>query len=128
MKSTFINIMLVGTGGFAGALLRYGLSGLIQRTTIMSTFPYGTLVVNMLGCLLIGFAAGFIDSRQISGEEVRLFALVGLLGGFTTYSAFGYETLLLLRDTDYLRAVGNVAIHVVLGISLVWAGYELTSR
>lgn len=128
MKSTFINIMLVGTGGFAGALLRYGLSGLIQRTTIMSTFPYGTLVVNMLGCLLIGFAAGFIDSRQISGEEVRLFALVGLLGGFTTYSAFGYETLLLLRDTDYLRAIGNVAIHVVLGISLVWAGYELTSR
>lgn len=120
--------MLVGTGGFAGALLRYGLSGLIQRTTIMSTFPYGTLVVNMLGCLLIGFAAGFIDSRQISGEEVRLFALVGLLGGFTTYSAFGYETLLLLRDTDYLRAVGNVAIHVVLGISLVWAGYDLTSR
>lgn len=128
MKSTFINIMLVGTGGFAGALLRYGLSGLIQRTTIMSTFPYGTLVVNMLGCLLIGFAAGFIDSRQISGEEVRLFALIGLLGGFTTYSAFGYETLLLLRDTDYLRAIGNVAIHVVLGISLVWAGYELTSR
>ncbi|MBJ89056.1 MAG: fluoride efflux transporter CrcB [Woeseia sp.] len=128
LKSTFINIMLVGTGGFVGALLRYGLSGLIQRTTIMSTFPYGTLVVNMLGCLLIGFAAGFIDSRQISGEEVRLFALVGLLGGFTTYSAFGYETLLLLRDTDYLRAIGNVAIHVVLGISLVWAGYELTSR
>ena len=82
----------------------------------------------MIGCLLIGIAAGFIDSRQIAGVEIRLFALIGLLGGFTTYSAFGYETLVLLRDADYLRAVSNIAIHVFLGLFLVWAGYELTSR
>ena len=128
MKTVFINAMLVGTGGFTGAILRYGLSVLIQRNTVLSTFPYGTLVVNMIGCLLIGIAAGFIDSRQIAGVEIRLFALIGLLGGFTTYSAFGYETLVLLRDADYLRAVSNIAIHVFLGLFLVWAGYELTSR
>ena len=128
MKTAFINAMLVGTGGFTGAMLRYGLSGLIQRNTVLSTFPYGTLVVNMIGCLLIGIAAGLIDSRQMFGIEIRLFALIGLLGGFTTYSAFGYETFVLLRDADYLRAVSNIAVHVVLGLFLVWAGYELTSR
>ena len=94
----------------------------------MTTFPYGTLVVNMLGCLLIGVAVGLVDSRQLFGPDMRLFVLIGLLGGFTTYSTFGYETFALLRDADYLRAVANVSIHVVLGLALVWAGYSITSR
>lgn len=128
MKAALINAALVGTGGFIGAVCRYGLSGLVQRSVPLATFPYGTLAVNMLGCLLIGIAVGFADSRQLFGPEVRLFALIGLLGGFTTYSTFGYETFALLRDADYLRAVANVAVHVVLGLTLVWVGYVITTR
>ncbi len=128
MKAALINAALVGTGGFIGAIARYGLSGLVQRSAALSSFPYGTLAVNMLGCLLIGVAVGLVDSRQMFGPDFRLFALIGLLGGFTTWSTFGYETFALLRDADYLRAMLNVAAHVVLGLALVWAGYVLAAR
>ena len=128
MKAALINAALVGTGGFIGAIARYGISGLVQRSAALSSFPYGTLAVNMLGCLLIGIAVGLVDSRQVFGPDFKLFAVVGLLGGFTTWSTFGYETLTLLRDADYLRATANVAIHVMLGLVLVWAGYALASR
>lgn len=128
MKAALINAALVGTGGFIGAIARYGISGFVQRSAALSTFPFGTLAVNMLGCLFIGIAVGLVDSKQLFGPDVRLFALIGLLGGFTTWSTFGYETFALLRDADYLRAMLNVAIHLVLGLVLVWAGYALASR
>lgn len=128
MKAALINAALVGTGGFIGAIARYGISGLVQRSAALSSFPYGTLAVNMLGCLLIGIAVGLVDSRQVFGPDFKLFAVVGLLGGFTTWSTFGYETLTLLRDAEYLRATANVTIHVMLGLVLVWAGYALASR
>ncbi len=128
MKAALFNAALVGAGGFIGAICRYGLSGLVQRSAALSSFPYGTLAVNMLGCLLIGLAIGLMENRQLFGPDFRLFALIGVLGGFTTYSTFGYETFALLRDADYLRAFANVAIHVVLGVALVWLGYVLVSR
>jgi len=128
VKAALINAALVGTGGFIGAIARYGISGLVQRSAALSSFPYGTLAVNMLGCLLIGIAVGLVDSRQVFGPDFKLFAVVGLLGGFTTWSTFGYETLTLLRDAEYLRATANVTIHVMLGLVLVWAGYALASR
>lgn len=128
LKAALINAALVGSGGFIGAICRYGMSGVVQRNAALAAFPYGTLAVNLLGCLLIGIAVGLVDSRQMFGPEFRLFALIGVLGGFTTYSTFGYETFALLRDADYLRAIGNVAIHVVLGLALVWLGYALASR
>lgn len=123
-----INASLVGAGGFVGAIFRYGLSGFVQRSAAFGAFPYGTLVVNMLGCLLIGITVGFIESRQLVNPELRSFILVGVLGGFTTYSTFGLETFALLRDADFLRATANVAIHVVLGLALVWIGYSLASK
>ena len=128
MKVALINAMLVGSGGFVGAVFRYGLSGVVQRSTTLSAFPYGTLFVNMAGCLLMGTLVGLVDSRQLFGPEFRLFALIGLLGGFTTYSTFGYETFALLRDADFLRALTSITVHIVLGLALVWAGYGLTSR
>jgi fluoride exporter len=128
LKAAIINAALVGSGGFVGAICRYGLSGLVQRRLPLAAFPYGTLVVNLCGCLLIGAAAGLVESRQMFGPEFRLFVLIGLLGGFTTYSTFGYESFALLRDADYLRAVLNVTVHVVFGLTLVGAGYALASR
>lgn len=91
-------------------------------------FPYGTLAVNMVGCLVIGVFVGMIDTRQALGPEFRVFMLVGVLGGFTTYSTFGLETLALFKDTEYLRATTNIVVHVVLGLALVWVGYALASK
>ena len=127
MRDSLINAALIGSGGFLGALARYGLSGLVQRQLSLTTFPYGTIVVNLLGCLFIGLLGGLAESRQLFGSEFRIFVLIGLLGGFTTFSTFGYETFLMIRDAEYLRAATNVAVHVVLGLSLVWLGYTLTS-
>lgn len=128
MKAVLINAALVGTGGFVGAIFRFGLSGFVQRSAGVVAFPYGTLVVNLLGCLLIGLAVGLMDARQLVHPEFRSFVLVGILGGFTTYSTFGLETFALLRDADYLRAFTSVALHLVAGLLLVWIGYTLTSR
>ena len=123
-----MNAAVVGSGGFLGALARYGLSGLVHRQVPLTTFPYGTLVVNLLGCLAIGVIAGLAESRQLFGPEFRAFALIGFLGGFTTFSTFGYETFALLHNDQYLQAAANVGTHVILGLALVWLGYALITR
>ena len=122
-----MHALVVGSGGFLGALARYGLSGLVQRSLPLATFPHGTLVVNLTGCLAIGMITGLAEARQLFGPEFRLFALIGLLGGFTTFSTFGYETFAMIRDEEYLRAAANVVLHVILGLALVWLGYALTA-
>ena len=127
MKATLINAAMVGSGGFIGALARYGLSGLVHRQVPFATFPYGTMAVNLLGCCAIGVIAGLAESRQLFGPEFRTFALIGVLGGFTTFSTFGYETFAMIRDAEYLRVAANVGVHVILGLALVWLGYALTT-
>lgn len=128
MKTMLISAAMVGSGGFIGALCRFGVSGFIQRNPSLVTFPYGTLMVNMVGCLLIGLTAGFLESRQLASPDIRSFVIIGILGGFTTYSAFGFETFALLRDAEFLKAASNVLIHIVAGLFLVWIGYTLTSK
>jgi CrcB protein len=127
LTSSLLNVLLIGSGGFAGAVLRYALGGVVHRHLPLTTFPYGTLSVNLLGCALIGALAGLADSRQLFAPELRTFAFIGLLGGFTTFSTFGYETIAMARDGEYLRAASNVGLHVVLGLALVWLAYALAS-
>ena len=127
MKAALINAVIIGSGGFLGSFARYGLSGLVHRQMPLVTFPYGTLVVNLLGCLVIGMFAGLAASRQLFAPEFRTFALVGFLGGFTTFSTFGYETFTMFRNDEYLRASTNVGTHVIFGLALVWLGYTLTT-
>ena len=86
-------------------------------------FPWGTLAVNLAGCLAIGVLAGLVSSRQLLGPEARRFAMIGVVGGFTTWSTFGLETVQLLRGAEYARAAGNVGLHLMLGLGLVWVGY-----
>ena len=126
MKTVLWNSLLVGSGGFIGAVLRYGLSGMMHRLLPRATFPFGTLAVNLLGCLLIGAVAGLAESRQLFGPALRIFVFMGLLGGFTTYSTFGYETFAMLRDGEALRASTNILAHVLLGLLAVWLGYTLS--
>lgn len=125
LKAALFSSAVIGSGGFVGALARYSVGGFVHRQLPMAVFPYGTLLVNLLGCLLIGLLAGLAESRQLFGPQLRQFAMIGLLGGFTTFSTFGLETVAMLRDADYLRAGANVGISVVAGLALVWLGYQL---
>ena len=119
------NLLLAGLGGFLGAASRYGLSTFTQRLAGSPAFPYGTLVVNVLGCLLIGLAAGYGETRGVLGPGARVFLLAGVLGGFTTYSAFGFETVDLLHSGQTGTALLNVGLQLVLGIGAVWGGLLL---
>jgi CrcB protein len=85
-------------------------------------FPFGTLAVNVLGCVLIGLVMQLVQDRQVLRPETRTFIVVGLLGGFTTFSAFGYETFELMRAGSFLLAGANIAGNVVVGIGAVWLG------
>ncbi|HVS10221.1 MAG TPA: fluoride efflux transporter CrcB [Planctomycetota bacterium] len=118
-------LLLVVAGGSLGALARYGLSGLAHRL-YGGTLPVGTLAVNVLGCLLAGSAMSLIEDRQALSSEARTFLLIGVLGAFTTFSSFGYETLALLRSGENGRALLNVAANVVLGLGAVWIGWGAT--
>ena len=115
-------VLLIGAGGFAGSVLRYWLSGLAQDVARGSLFPWGTLAVNLLGCLAIGVLAQLAEARGAFSAETRLFFATGLLGGFTTFSAFGNETLLLLRDAERMLAAVNVLANVILGLACVQLG------
>jgi fluoride exporter len=116
--------LAVAIGGCLGSIARYWLSGVVQRYA-NGEFPYGTLAVNVLGCLVIGYVVGLVEYRQLFGPNVRLFLTVGILGGFTTFSTFGYETFELLRDKQQLLALGNVAANVLIGVVAVMAGWFL---
>lgn len=115
-------ILLVGTGGFIGSILRYWFSAWVFRTLDKPWFPFGTLAVNMFGCLAIGFLGGVAEDRRLFDQEIRLFVFLGILGGFTTFSAFAYETTTLLRDARMLGAWLNVGLQVFLGLIAVWLG------
>lgn len=115
-------IVLVGVGGFIGAVLRYLMSGLVQNLTRSVTFPHGTLSVNITGCFLMGIFSHLVESQAGLTAEMRLFLLVGLFGSFTTYSTFSHETLNLLQDHGLPLALINIGTHIILGLSAVLLG------
>ena len=122
------NLLLIGLGGFMGALLRYSVSGLIQNLSKSMSFPYGTLFVNLLGCLLIGALSQVAEIRGVISPEARSFIFIGLLGAFTTFSTFGNDTVSLFRDGENLLSYINIGLHLVLGLSAVWIGQSLISQ
>ena len=115
-------MILVGLGGFIGAVLRYLISGCIQNLTQSVAFPYGTLAVNITGCFLIGILSHLVESQAGITVEMRLLLIIGLLGSFTTYSTFSNETMNLLQDQRLLLALLNIATHTILGLSAVLLG------
>jgi len=114
-------ILAIAAGGASGALFRYwvstGIYALLGRG-----FPYGTLAVNVLGSLLMGFLYVLLLERMTTGPELRAGLLVGLLGAFTTFSTFSIETLNLIEQANYLKAVLNVFISVIACIGAAWLG------
>ena len=119
------NLLLVGGGGFLGSVARYLLGGLVLHATGAPRFPFATLVVNVTGCLTIGVLAGAAERSGMLSPSARLFLLTGFLGGYTTFSAFAYETFFLAREQDWIGAAVNVVAQVGLGLLAVWAGYRL---
>ena len=123
-----ITALLVGAGGFAGSILRYLLNREVQQMfSAFGAFPYGILVVNVAGCFIIGLLGGLASAHGVLGPTsgARAFLFVGFLGGFTTFSAFGYDTLSLVREGAFALALANVVLQVVLGLGAVWLGYRL---
>jgi CrcB protein len=118
-------ILLVGLGGCLGSIARYLGSGAVQRLSGDETFPVGTVAVNLSGCFAIGVLSYAFEFTGLFSPATRSFLIIGFLGGFTTFSAFGNETFQLLRTGDPLPAVANVLVQVSGGLLLVWAGRGL---
>lgn len=120
------NILLVGIGGFAGSICRY-LTGLLSQKLFSAPFlPYGTLSVNIAGCLLIGLFGGLSETKAYLTPELRALIMVGFLGGFTTFSTFGLDLFTLARSNQIIPLILNIMIHLILGISAVWLGFSIS--
>ncbi len=120
-----LNAFFVGLGGFVGSIGRYLLINFSKRLSAGHWFPIGTLTVNIAGCFLIGILGGYLQDRSDIAEHWRLFVIVGVLGGFTTFSTFGHETVHLVKSTQSLGALLNIILHVSLCLFAAWWGHHL---
>ena len=118
------HFLLVGLGGFVGAISRHALQTFVHRFADSAHFPYGTTAVNLAGCLAIGVVGGLVEYRELFGPETRALIIVGMLGGFTTFSTFGYETYELMRAGQPGLASINVLVQVTVGIAGIWLGHS----
>jgi len=120
-------VALVGCGGMLGSISRYLVGGWIQNQIFPAgTFPFGTMAVNIAGCFLIGIGHGLLELRQVLTPELRLLLMVGFLGGFTTFSTFGLESWIMLRDGSLVRTAANILVQVLAGLVAVWLGSNLS--
>lgn len=117
--------LIVGLGGFLGSIGRYKLGGVILHHSTSWRFPLSTFAVNVLGCFVIGALAALVEHRDFFSPETRLFLFTGVLGGFTTFSAFGYEGMFLLRRGEVGIAIAYAGLSVACGLAAVWLGFKL---
>lgn len=117
-------LVWIAAAGAVGSVLRYLVAGWGQRLA-NGSFPVGTMITNVTGCLLIGSLAALFADRVLVREVHRTAVMIGFLGGYTTFSSFGLETFALMNDGQFLRATANVVVSVVLGLTAVWVGYRL---
>lgn len=114
------NILMVGLGGFAGSVLRY-----LAARFLNADFPWGTMLVNIAGCLIVGLFYGMIERGNIAPPEVRLLLTVGFCGGFTTFSAFMNENFMMLKAGEFLPFALYTAGSLIIGLAATWLGYWL---
>ncbi|CAN5875637.1 fluoride efflux transporter CrcB [soil metagenome] len=117
-----MSFLLVGLGGAVGSMMRYG----VGLAFAGASFPFATLIVNIIGCFAIGLAMPSLDRTSLISPEMRLLVVVGFLGGFTTFSAFGYESAALARTNEVLALI-NICANLALALGAVFAGRALAS-
>lgn len=122
-----MRLFLIALFGAMGTVARYGLQGIVQ-TRVATTFPYGTLLINLTGCLLLGFLGQLTLNRMLISSDLRMAMAVGFFGGYTTFSSFGWETAKMLEDGEWLRATTYVLASVIAGLLLSLAGIRLANR
>ena len=122
-----MKILLIGLGGFLGAVLRYLASCGIHKLVKEDSFPAGTFAVNMIGCFFIGLALCFAANNDSFNDDLKFFIITGLLGAFTTYSTFSHDTYVLISNKAYFVAFGNVAGQLFGGIAATAIGYFITN-
>ncbi len=120
-------LLLVALGGAVGSVARYKLSGWVLHHTTNWTFPAGTFAVNVIGCLVAGVLAGLAEKHGFLSPDTRLLLFTGVLGGFTTFSAFGLETMFLLKRGDIWVAGANIVLSVLVGLLALWLGLGFAS-
>lgn len=120
------NILLIGIGGFIGSVARYFVS-LLNLSINFYSIPVGTLLVNVIGSFIIGFLTGIAEKSTILTAEWRLFLMVGLCGGFTTFSSFANENLVLLHNGQIFSLLLYTGLSIFIGFLAVWLGYALTN-
>ena len=120
-----MNLLAIALGGAIGSAARYLLSTFVLRVS-GTLFPLGTFIVNLIGCLVFGVIAGATSQRVQISPTVRLFLLTGILGGFTTFSSYAFESFALIRDGQFAWAAINVLGQVAAGLVGVWVGYVVT--
>jgi CrcB protein len=121
-----MTLVLIAIGGAAGSVARYLFSSAVLRAS-GSLFPAGTFAVNVVGCALFGLIAGAAEHRVSLSPDTRAFLLIGVLGGFTTFSSYAFESVSLMRDGQFAAAFVNVVGQVVAGLVGLWAGYVITN-
>lgn len=116
--------LIVGVGSFAGGVVRYGIS-CIMKNYAVGGFPWGTLAVNLTGCLLIGLIYGLFSKTVGASNSLLLFLTTGFCGGFTTFSTFANESLQMLQNGNIGSFIGYIAVSVIVGIALTLLGYQI---
>jgi CrcB protein len=114
--------VFIGLGGFFGSIARYGLTSLVQ-TKSESLFPYGTMLVNIIGCFIIGLLMTLFQERIVVSQNIRLFLIIGILGGFTTFSSFSYDTFAMMKSGNFLDAGLNASVSLFGCLIATWAGF-----
>lgn len=121
------NILIIGIGGFVGAVLRYLLGGTVQNLARGSNFPWGTLIVNVLGCFLFGILSGFLGTRSQPNHSLNSLIFVGFLGAFTTFSTFSNDTLQLMNNGSSWLGWLNMSVSLIAGIGALLLGRMIGS-
>lgn len=116
--------LFIGLGGFLGSIARFGLASLVQNRT-ESLFPYGTMAVNIIGCFMIGLLMTLFQERFVVSQNIRLFLIIGILGGFTTFSSFSYDTFALMKSGNVLSAGLNAGGNLFGCLIATWAGFSV---
>ena len=122
-----MRLLLIAIFGAVGTLARYGLQGLVQ-VKMNSTYPYGTLLINLTGCFFLGLLVQIMLNRMIVSPEWRMAITVGFFGGYTTFSTFAWETAKMMEAGEWLRVSSYVAASVIFGVLLSATGIRLAQR